>query len=153
MKTAADLRSLAERRTWDKEIIVWLGLLESLLTHLPAGSVDIKQLDLLDLVSDSDLPEEDARTEFRRALDTRLKSLAPSPDKRCILIVTSTALLANFNTGLVGFFSWFCSDRAMVILHVDGIPEKLSLPSEFEFRATALLDYLVQPDHAKEIYA
>jgi hypothetical protein len=41
----------------------------------------------------------------------------------------------------------------MVILHLDGKPEKLSLPAEFEFRADALLDYLVQPHHAKGIYS
>lgn len=153
MRTAAELRSLMERRAWDKEIVVWLGSTDSLLSALPAGLSEIEHIDLLDLVPAQDLPDDDARTEFRRALDSRLKDLAPPPDKRCILVVTSAPLLAHFNTGLVGFFSWFCSDRAMVVLHVDGVPDKLDLPPEFEIRPNALLDYLVQPDHAKEIYS
>ena len=76
-----------------------------------------------------------------------------SPLSFLILIVSSTALLAFFNAGLRGFFSWFCSDRGMVILQVDGVAEKLALPAEFEFRPNRLIEYLVQPDHAKEIYA
>jgi len=153
MKSSSDLRALVERRAWDKEIVVWLGSFDSLLSAIPVGSADTKQLDLLDLVSDEDVLDEEVRAQFRRALDSRLKSLKPSPGQRCILIVTSTSLLAHFNTGLAGFFDWFCADRSMVILHLDGKPEKLSLPAEFEFRANALLDYLVQPDHAKAIYA
>jgi hypothetical protein len=153
VKTSSELRSLAERRAWDKEIVVWLGSMDSLLSAIPAGSADTKQLDLLDLVSDEDVPDEEVRAQFRRALDLQLKSLKPLPGERRILIVTSTSLLAHFNTGLAGFFDWFCTDRSMVILHLDGKPEKLSLPAEFEFRADALLDYLVQPDHAKAIYA
>lgn len=153
MKSSSDFRALVERRAWDKEIVVWLGSIESLLSAIPAGSADTKQLDLLDLVSDEDVPEEEARSQFRRALDSQLNTLKPRPGERRILIVTSTSLLAHFNAGLAGFFAWFCTDRSMVILHLDGKPEKLSLPAEFEFRADALLDYLVQPDHAKAIYA
>jgi hypothetical protein len=153
MKSASDLRALVERRAWDKEIVVWLGSIDSLLSAIPTASVETKQLDLLDLVSDQDVPEEEARAQFRRALDSQLRILKPPPGQRRILIVTSTSLLAHFNTGLAGFFNWFCTDRSMVILHLDGKPEKLSLPAEFEFRADALLDYLVQPHHAKGIYS
>jgi len=153
MKSSSELRAIIERRAWDKEIVVWLGPTDTLLSAIPAGAADTKQLDLLDLVSDEDAPDEEARAQFRRALDSQLKSLKPLPGERRILIVTSTSLLAHFNTGLAGFFDWFCTDRSMVILHMDGKPEKLSLPAEFEFRANALLDYLVQPDHAKAIYA
>ena len=152
MKTSSELRSLVERRAWDKEIVVWLGSMDSLLSAIPAGSADTKQLDLLDLVSDKDVPDEEARAQFRRALDSQLKLLKPPPGQHRILIVTSTSLLAHFNTGLAGFFNWFCTDHSMVILHLDGKPEKLSLPAEFEFRADALLDYLAQPDYAKAIY-
>ena len=153
MKSAADLRSLIERRAWDKEIVVWLGSIDSLVSAIPAGCVDTKHLDLLDLVSDEDVADDEARVQFKRALDSRLKSLLPLPGERRILIATSTSLLAHFNLGLAVFFDWFCTDRSMVILHLDGKPEELSLPSEFEFRADTLLDYLVQPDHAKAIYA
>ncbi len=153
MKTSSELRVLAERRAWDKEIVVWLGSMQSLLSAIPSGSPDTEQLDLLDLVPDGDVPDDEARTLFRRALDAHLKSLKPSAGQRRILIVTSTALLAHFNSGLVGFFDWFCTDRSMVVLHLDGTPEKLTLPLEFEFRADALLDYLIQPDHAKAVYA
>jgi hypothetical protein len=144
---------LADRRAWDKEIVVWLGSMASLLSVLNTGSADIEQLDLLELVSEEDIPEEEARAFFRRGLDGRLKNIAPAPGKRRILVVTATALLADFNTGLAGFFNWFCSDRGMVILQVDGVAEKLALPPEFEFRPNQLIDYLTQPDHAKDIYA
>ena len=153
MKSVSDLRDLVEQRAWNKEIVVWLGSIDLLLSAIPVGSGDTKQLDLLDLVSNEDLADDEARVQFRRALDSQLKSLKPFPGDRRILIVTSTSLVAHFNIGLAGFFDWFCTDRSMVILHLDGKPEKLSLPAEFEFRADALLEYLVQPDHAKASYA
>lgn len=153
MKTSSELRALAERRAWNKEIVLWLGSIDSLLSTIPVGSADTRQLDLLDLVCHEDVPDEEARSQFGRALDSQLKSLSPLPGERRILIVTSTSLLAHFNIGLAGFFNWFCTDRSMVILHLDGKPEKLSIPAEFEFHAHKLLNYLVQPNHAKAIYA
>lgn len=155
MKTKSDLRSLAERRAWDKEIVVWQGSVEELSSLLPSGAdaAEVQKLDLLDLVTSEDLSEDDARSHFRRALESHLKTIAPGAGQRRILIVSSAAILAHFNTGLASFFSWFCSDRGLVILQVDGVAENLTLPPEFEFRPNRLIEYFVQPDHAKEIYS
>ena len=155
MKTASDLRVLAEQRAWDKEIDVWLGTGDGVLAALPSGghSPEVCQLDLLDLIAHSDSSDEAALSmEFRTALRGRLQALSPNSGRRRILIVRSAPLLVHFNLGLREFFDWFCSDHSFVILQIDGIADGLNLPQEFDFSPRKVVEYFTQPGLAKNVY-
>jgi hypothetical protein len=157
MKSASSFSRLASQRNWDKDIAVWVGSTEAVRKHLPVGASApaVEELDLLDLFDEKSLPDsdEDAARFLRDALRRRLSLLRPVDGKRCVLMVKSVALLVHFNLGLKEFFDWFCSDRCMVVLMLDGVPEKLHLPAEFEFQPRSIVDYLGQPDLAKNVFA
>ena len=157
MKFASNFTALASQRNWDKDIAVWVGSTEALRKQLPAGASapSLEELDLLDLFNEKSLPDsdEDAAQFLHDALRRRLPSLRPSDGRRSMLIVKSVPLLIHFNLGLKGFFDWFCSDRCMVVLVLDGIPEDLRLPAEFEFNARRVVDFLAQPDLAKNVFS
>ena len=156
MKSASNFSALASQRNWDKDIAVWVGSPEALRKHLPTGASApaVEELDLLDLFNEKALPDsdEDAAQFLRDALRQRLPSLRSVEGRRCVLIVKSVALLVHFNLGLKEFFDWFCSDRCMVFLMLDGIPENLQLPAEFDFNPRSIVDFLAQPDLAKNVF-
>ncbi|MCX6880255.1 MAG: hypothetical protein NTW21_41590 [Verrucomicrobia bacterium] len=146
---------MAEQRAWDKEIDVWLGTTDGVLAALPSGgnAPEVHQFDLLDLIADSDSDDEVALSmELKTALRARLQALLPASENRRVLIVKSAPLLVHFNLGLHEFFDWFCSDRAFVLLQIDGIAEALNLPQEFEFSPRKVVDYFTQPGLAKNVY-
>ncbi|MBI2924680.1 MAG: hypothetical protein HYY24_03130 [Verrucomicrobia bacterium] len=157
MKFACNFSALAAQRNWDKEIDVWIGSTEALRNQLPAGAStpSVEELDLLDLFDEKSLPDSDhdAAQFLRDRLRQRFPTLRPADGRRCMLIVKSVPLLAHFNVGLKEFFDWFCSDRCMVVLVLDGIPEELRLPGEFEFQPRRIVDFLAQPDLAKNVFS
>jgi hypothetical protein len=155
VKTASDLRALAEQRAWDKEIDVWLGTTDGVLAALPSGgnAPEAHHLDLLDLIGNSASGDEVALSmELKAVLRARLQGLLPSSGSRRVLIVKSVPLLVHFNLGLREFFDWFCSDHSFVVLQIDGIADGLNLPHEFEYSPRKVVDYLTQPGLAKNVY-
>ena len=157
MKSSSELRKLLAQKTWDKEVAIWVGSLASL-QDLISGSgqtIDVKQIDLLDLISEHSIPDSDE--ELGRTLKGQLRSelqkqRSSSTDRR-ILLVQSTALLSRYDVGLKEFFDWFVGDHAMVILLLDGIPSSTKpLPLEIEIRPKGLIEKLNHPDLAKNAF-
>jgi hypothetical protein len=156
MKTANDLTALLAQRTWDKEVVLWIGAGKELMDTI--GAIPHGILDLLDLFNEDNLPidEDETRNVLRLALRNALKSLRVGGD-RLILVVQSAGLLAKYNLGLREFFDWFCGDHWMVILALDGplenLKETLSLPDEIICDADRLVDYFQSPGLIKQIYS
>lgn len=150
----ADFTRLASQRTWDKDVVVWVGAEASLLAALPGMSgLNRSTVDLLDFLQEGDLPDDDddVAAVLRRVLRSRLAELAPPGGQRRILIVKSVGILVRYNLGLREFFDWFCCDRAMVVLLVDATPERIGFPLGIECRPRLLLDYFHRPDLAKHL--
>jgi len=156
MKTANDLATLLAQRTWDKDVVLWIGAEKKLMDTISA--IPHTGLDLLDLFDEDNLPldEDETRDVLRRALRKKLKSLRAS-EQRLVLVVQSTGLLARYNLGLKEFFDWFCGDHWMVILVLDGplesLKETLSLPEEITCDADRLIDYFQSAGLVKQAYA
>jgi hypothetical protein len=153
MNTKTEFTKLASQRTWDKDVVVWLGSEASLNAALPGlKGLDSASLDLLDLLPE-ELPDSDDEIAnlLRAALRQKLKGIQPAPGQRRILVVKSAGLLARYTLGLREFFEWFCSDRAMVVLLVEAIPDKIRLPAGIDCRPRLMLDYFHRPDLAKHL--
>src|SRR5689334_21531095 len=108
MRTSAELKSVLGQRTWEKEVVLWVGS-EATLTKL-LGPVEHLALDLLDLFDEDNLPMDDEETRDRMlsALSTRLQAIPTGPGRRLVLVVTSIGLLARYAVGLREFYDWFC---------------------------------------------
>jgi hypothetical protein len=152
VKTVADFTRLASQRTWDKDVVVWLGPESSLLEALPAG-LDRQAVDLLDLLDEKALPdaEADAALLLRRSLRQRLTELAPSGGQRRIVIVKSAGLLVRCDLGLREFFDWFCGDHGLAVVLIEATPNNIGLPPGIECRPRVLVDYFHRPDLAKHL--
>jgi len=124
LKGIADLNALLKQRTWDKEVILWLGAEKPLISAL--GSTKHVIFDLLDLFTPDNLPiEDDATGEMlREQLRHSLRAKPKGPDNRTILIVKSIGLLARYNIGLKEFYDWFVGSHTIVILVLEDMPEK-----------------------------
>ena len=103
MKPAADFTSLVHQRTWDKDLVLWVGTEASLLAKL--GTVHHVDLDLLDLFDPDHLPMDDDETksQLARSLRQKLQSLSPGPGHRIVLVVKSIGLLARYDAGVREF--------------------------------------------------
>ena len=152
MKTVAEFTRLVSQRTWDKDVVVWIGAEASLLAALPAG-VDRRVVDLLDVLDEKALPdsEEEAAGVLRRALRQRLLELKPSAGQRRVVIIQSAGLLVRYNLGLKEFFDWFCGDHGLAVILVEATPDKIGLPIGIECRPRVLVDYFHRPDLAKHL--
>ena len=152
MKTASDLRAILTQRTWDKEVLVWLGSEKSLLEAM--GSVKSIPLDLLDLFDVDNLPIDDDETKdaLRSRLRSQLKVLPKGPDNRTVLLVKSVGLLARYGVGLKEFYDWFVGSFAMVVLLLENTSGKTDWPDEVHFDARRLLDYFAEPGMVKDVY-
>ena len=60
MKTAADLGALTRQKTWDKDVVLWVGSEHALLHTL--GQISYTVLDLLDLFDEDCLPMDHEET-------------------------------------------------------------------------------------------
>lgn len=153
MKSAANLQTLIGSRTWDKELVMWMGTEKALEQTLgPAKTVTLDLLDLFDL---GNLPADDesTRAQLRDRLRDKLRAIERGPDNRVILIVKSIGLLARYNVGLNGFYDWFIGDFTMVVLFLDGGTEKVDWPEEVRCEGNRLLSYFSEPGMVKEVFS
>jgi hypothetical protein len=152
MKNATQLKALVASKTWDKELLLWNGSEKELLKTL--GTAKYQVLDLLDLFDLENLPSdaESTREQLRDRLSVRLKTIPHGPENRVILVVKAIGLLARYNVGLVAFYNWFIGDFSMVILLLEGVPEKMEWPEEIRCDSTRLMGYFAEPGMVKEIF-
>lgn len=152
MKGEADLKSLVKQRTWDKEVLVWLGTEKSLLNALGAAKHVV--LDLLDLFQPDELPPDDDATKdaIHDQLRQRLKAIPKGPDHRTVLVVKSIGLLARYKVGLKDFYDWFVGSHTIVALLLEGTGERTGWPDEVKCDTKRLLDYFSEPGMVKDVY-
>jgi hypothetical protein len=153
LKNANELRTLLNQRTWDKELVLWLGSEKSLLEAL--GSTKHVELDLLDLFDPDCLPADDEATRdaLIAGLRQHLRAIEKGPEDRIVLVVKSTGLLARYKTGLKEFYDWFVGSHTVVTLLLEGLPDHTRLPSEVRCDANRLVRYFEEPGMLKNIYA
>jgi len=152
MQTAADLAALTRQKTWDKDVVLWLGS-ENALLHI-LGQISYAVLDLLDLFDEEHLPmdEEETRSQLLRGLRHKLQSFQVGSERRTVLVVKSIGLLARYHAGVREFYEWFCSDFAMVVLILDGLLEEHVWPEEVACDADSLLKYFHEPGVVKQVF-
>ena len=152
MKTAEELTALVRQRNWDKDLVLWIGPEAGL--HTAIGKVPYGTLDLLDLLDENNLPTDDeaARLDLARAIRSRLQAMSPSASNRIVLVVKSIGVLARYRVGVKEFYEWFCGDRAMVILTLDGRLEKTGWPDDIVCDADRLLAYFREPEMVKHVF-
>jgi hypothetical protein len=152
MKTAADLAALTRQKTWDKDVVLWVGAEHALMPIL--GQTPHVVLDLLDLFEEECLPmdEEETRAQLLRSLRHKLQSLQVGAERRTVLVVKSIGLLARYHAGVREFYEWFCGDFAMVVLILDGLPEEHVWPEEVICDADRLLKYFNAPGVVKQVF-
>jgi hypothetical protein len=153
VKGITDLHALLKQRTWDKEVILWLGSEKSLVDACHSTNHVI--LDLLDLFDPDDLPLDDDETHdaLCEHLRQRLKAISKGPDNRTILIVKSIGLLTRYRLGLREFYDWFIGSHTVVALVLEALSESVSWPEEVSCDSKYLLDYFAQTGMVKDVYA
>ena len=152
MKTAADLAALTRQKTWDKDVVLWIGSEHALLHTLGQSSYTI--LDILDLFDEDCLPmdHEETQAHLRRSLRHRLQSLQAGAERRTVLIVKSIGILARYQAGVREFYEWFCGDFTMVVLLLDGLLEACLWPEEVTCDTDRLLKYFDTPGVVKQVF-
>ena len=152
MKSSQDLTALVQQRTWDKDLVLWVGSEDSLQKALSKARVEV--LDLLDLFDPDHLPmdEEETRDQMLHALRQKLQAIQVGPAYRTVLVVKSIGLLARYDAGVREFYEWFCSDFGMVVLGLDGVIEDLKLPDEVICQSDRLIKYFTESERVKEVY-
>lgn len=152
MKSAQDLTALVQQRTWDKDLVLWLGPEDSL--HKALGKARVEVLDLLDLFNPEHLPmdEEETRDQLLRALRQKLQAIQVGPAQRTVLVVKSIGLLAKYDAGVKEFYEWFCSDFGMVVVALDGVVEDLKWPDDVICESDRLVKYFTESDRVKEVF-
>jgi hypothetical protein len=152
MKTAADLVALTRQKTWDKDVVLWVGAENALLHTL--GQTPYTVLDLLDLFDEDCLPmdEEETRTQLLRGLRHKLQSFQVTSERRTVLVVKSIGLLARYHAGVREFYEWFCGDFAMVVLVLDGLLDECVWPEEVACDSDHLLKYFNEPGVVKQVF-
>jgi hypothetical protein len=152
VKTAAEFAALLRQRTWDKDIVLWVGA-EAMLIEI-LGQTPYVILDLLDLFDESNLPMDDDETKtiLVAEIRERLRILPVGPANRLVLLVKSVGLLARYNVGTREFYEWFCGDFTIVVLLIDGVLENLAWPEEVICDSDRLLTYFSEPHVVKHVF-
>ena len=152
MKSPQDLAALVQQRTWDKDLVLWLGSEDSL--HKALSKARVEVLDMLDLFDPDHLPmdEEETRDQMLHALRQKLQAIQVGSAHRTVLIVKSIGLLARYDAGVKEFYEWFCSDFGMVVLALDGVIEDLKWPDEVTCESDRLIKYFTESERVKEVY-
>jgi hypothetical protein len=152
VKTADELASLFRQKTWDKDLVLWVGA-ESRLREL-LGTVPAAELDLLDLFDPDCLPMDDdeTRVTLQRNLRQALRGHAVGPGNRCVLLVRSVSLLARYHVGVRDFYEWFCNDFAMVVLALGRMLADPIATDEVVCMPDRPLQYFRAPDVVKQVY-
>ena len=153
MNRATDLEDLLRQKTWDKEVVLWLGP-ESRLKDLLSNH-SIHELDILDLFDPNNLPSDDDETRMRltQALRSRLQNINATARNSIVLVVRSCALLARYGVGLKEFYNWFCGDFGMVIMPLNHPKDDLALPENVLFEKDRLFNYFSEPGMCSRIVA
>jgi hypothetical protein len=152
LKSIEAFQALLKQRTWDKEVLLWLGSEKSLIEVL--GPTNYTTLDLLDLFDPDNLPADDEATRdaLISGLRQRLRATPKGPEHRTVLIVKSIGLLARYRTGLKELYDWFVGSYTVVVLLLEGLPDTSKLPSEVRCDANRLFGYFSEPGMLKNIY-
>ena len=152
MRSPQDLKALVQQRTWDKDLVLWLGSEDSL--HKALSKARVEVLDLLDLFNPDHLPmdEEETRGQLLHALRQKLQAIQVGPAHRTVLVVKSIGLLARYDAGVKEFYEWFCSDFGMVVLALDGVIEGLKWPDDIICESDRLVKYFTESDRVKEVF-
>ena len=152
MKPLSDLALLVQQKTWNKDVVLWVGSEARLREAL--GNTQVVVLDLLDLFDPQRLPmdDEETREQLQRGLRARLQNLPTGPANRAVLLVRSVSLLARYQVGVRDFFEWFCGDFAMVVLVLGRLPA-----AGFGFDGVVcvperLVQYFRAPEVVKQVY-
>jgi hypothetical protein len=142
---------LLKQRTWDKEVVLWVGPEKSLLEAL--GSSHRVILDLLDLFDPDSLPADDEATKdaLSEHLRARLKAMPKGPSMRTVLVVKSIGLV-RYKVGLKDFYDWFVNSQTVVVLLLEGIPETTKWPGEVVCDANRVFRYFAEPGMVKNTY-
>lgn len=141
MKALAELEKLLRQKTWDKEIVLWLGPDTALKDAL--SKYTAHELDMLDLLDPNNLPSDDNDTRERMisTLRHRLQELNTTAGKKIVLVLRSAALLARYNLGLKEFYDWFCSDFGMVVVPLAHSADETAWPEAVVFDKDRLYNY------------
>jgi hypothetical protein len=152
VKTATDLTLLVQQKTWDKDLVLWLGPEKRLREIL--GSSPIIVLDLLDLFDSDHMPMDDdeTRSELQRHLRNWLQAHPTGPDSRTVLLVRSVSLLVRYQVGVRDFYEWFCNDFGMVVLVLNGLLTETIQSEEVICVPERLVQYFRPPEVVKEVY-
>ena len=152
MKGIKEFRDLLKQRTWDKEILLWLGPDKYLFEALT--STKHVTLDLLDLFDVDKLPinEDETRDELRDQLRERLKAIPKGPDNRTVLVVKSVGLLARYKVGVKEFYDWFIGSHTLAVLILESIEKYGKWPKDVRCEGKRLLDYFADPAMVKDTY-
>jgi hypothetical protein len=153
VKTPSDLALLVQQKTWDKDVVLWVGSEARLRESL--GSAQVAVLDLLDLFDPNRLPmdDEETRSQLQRNLRAWLQTLAPGPANRTVLLVRSAGLLARYQIGAGDFFEWFCGDFAMAVLVLGRLPATGFESDGVVCVPERLVQYFHAPEVVKQVYA
>jgi hypothetical protein len=152
LKTVTELDSLLRQRTWDKDVVLWVGPENVLVEAL--GHVKHIVLDLLDLFDENKLPidDEETRDQMVNALREKLRGIPTGPGSRTVMVVKSVGLLARYNIGTREFYDWFCGDFSMVVLVIEEVVRDISWPDEVICDGDRLLDYFEPPNVVNGIF-
>ena len=152
LKGITDLQRLLKQRTWDKDVLLWLGPERSLLDAI--GSVNCVTLDLLDLFHLDNLPvdDEDTHRYLTERLRQRLRSIVTGPENRTVLVVKSIGLLARYRVGLKDFYDWFVCSYTVVALILEDFPQHTKWPEDIRYDAKRLFEYFAEPGMVKDTY-
>ena len=152
MKSCEGLKALVQQRTWDKDLVLWMG--SEHILHTALSQARVETLDLLDLFNPDHLPmdDEETRNQLLHSLRHKLQSFQVGPIRRTVLLVKSIGLLARYDAGVKEFYEWFCSDFGMVVLLLDGLIEDIKLPDDVVCESDRLVKYFTESDRVKEVY-
>lgn len=141
MNGVTELKNLLRQKTWDKDVVLWLGSDAALKDVL--SQCNTQELDILDLFDVDNLPsdDEDARARLTTSVRQHLQGLQPTARSKIVLVVRSGGLLARYNLGLKSFYDWFCCDFGMVIITLARAAEKMTWPSSVVIDDNQLYDY------------
>lgn len=152
MKTAADLAVLTQQRTWDKDVVLWIGSEKTLIEAI--GKIPHIVLDLLDLFDEDRLPmdEEETRAQLIGSLRKKLRAMDTSSERRTVLVVKSIGLLARYHAGVKEFYDWFCGDFTMVALVLEEPMEDYAWPDDVACDRDRLIDYFQASTVVKQVF-
>jgi len=146
-----EVKARVTQRSWDKEIILWVGPGIDLLEAI--NGAHIEELDLLDLFNPSSLPidDEDTHDVLTRMLRAKLQSIPRGPEQRVVLVVKSVGLLARYDIGVKELYDWFIGSFTMVILVLEPTSTGIDWPEDVECETGRIQHYFTTPGSVKQI--